>query len=230
MTDVLALDTSSFNHAVTPLLRLVSHLTGFETAFITEIDSAAGRQSIVLAENSGNLQLTAGAEVDWSESMCQLMFSQQLTSTDQLNVLFPESKGVQLGLQSFAVLPIKFGEKTIGTLCGADALPKQLTSSQLISLQYIAEALSLHLQALIEARAQRQLAKQAQRQVSNLQNKVQDLAELANTDPLTELLNRRGFQLKCDEAVAQCRRSGLSLAMMMIDIDHFKAINDQHGH
>ncbi|WP_333607143.1 GGDEF domain-containing protein [Arsukibacterium sp.] len=230
MTEVAELDVIAFNLAVSPLLRLVIHLTGFETAFITEIDLTAGRQRIVLAENHGRLQLAAGAEVDLSDSMCQLMFSQQLTTTAELSQLFPDSKGVQLGMQSFVVLPITIGDKMIGTLCGADVSPKTLTPAQHNSLQLISEALSSQLQALLNARQHRLEAQQAQRKVTKLQSKVEDLAELANTDPLTELLNRRGFQLRSAEAAQLCSRSGLLLSIMMIDIDHFKGFNDTHGH
>ncbi|KMO10710.1 GGDEF domain-containing protein, partial [Methylobacterium platani] len=52
----------------------------------------------------------------------------------------------------------------------------------------------------------------------------------AETDPLTQLLNRGGF-LRRAEAVLAGRGSGDDLlSALMIDIDHFKAINDRHGH
>ncbi len=54
--------------------------------------------------------------------------------------------------------------------------------------------------------------------------------ELASIDPLTGLLNRRAFM---DLAEAERHRSGMtgaSLSLLMMDIDHFKAINDQFGH
>lgn len=57
-----------------------------------------------------------------------------------------------------------------------------------------------------------------------------DLHKLAMRDGLTGALNRRCLE---DEAVhlqARCRRTGETLAVMMIDIDHFKAVNDQYGH
>jgi diguanylate cyclase (GGDEF)-like protein len=57
-----------------------------------------------------------------------------------------------------------------------------------------------------------------------------EVSRLSVTDPLTGVLNRRGFFDRAITAVAHSRRSGGSLALIMFDIDHFKAINDNHGH
>jgi len=53
---------------------------------------------------------------------------------------------------------------------------------------------------------------------------------LARIDDLTGLYNRRQIQQSLDETFATVRRHGLPLSVLMIDIDHFKAINDEHGH
>ena len=56
------------------------------------------------------------------------------------------------------------------------------------------------------------------------------LMEMASTDPLTGLANRRGFQAVLDRELAQRERSGRPLCVAVIDLDHFKAVNDAHGH
>ena len=56
------------------------------------------------------------------------------------------------------------------------------------------------------------------------------LRQLAETDPLSGLLNRRGFSLLADEAFGLHRRHGHSLAVLLLDIDFFKAVNDTYGH
>ncbi len=50
------------------------------------------------------------------------------------------------------------------------------------------------------------------------------------TDYLTGLLNRRGFKQKADALIQQQSRTGVSLAVIVADIDRFKSINDQYGH
>ncbi len=56
------------------------------------------------------------------------------------------------------------------------------------------------------------------------------LAELAAVDPLTDLYNRRGLTDIGQREIALARRGGRNLAVMMLDLDHFKAVNDRYGH
>lgn len=56
------------------------------------------------------------------------------------------------------------------------------------------------------------------------------LAQQARTDALTGLLNRRGFEDQARQVVATTRRSRQPLSLLMVDVDHFKRINDTLGH
>jgi diguanylate cyclase (GGDEF)-like protein len=57
-----------------------------------------------------------------------------------------------------------------------------------------------------------------------------ELARRAATDPLTGLLNRGVLEERLAEEVARCRRHGRELALAVLDLDGFKAVNDIHGH
>lgn len=57
-----------------------------------------------------------------------------------------------------------------------------------------------------------------------------ELESLAVRDPLTGLYNRRRFDEKLHEYTAVCRQSGRRFALMIIDADHFKHVNDTYGH
>ncbi len=59
---------------------------------------------------------------------------------------------------------------------------------------------------------------------------VARLFDAARTDPLTELRNRRGFQELLDSEVDRAQRSGAPLSLLIIDLDHFKNVNDRLGH
>jgi diguanylate cyclase (GGDEF)-like protein len=56
------------------------------------------------------------------------------------------------------------------------------------------------------------------------------LIELIGTDPLTNLQNRRTLETRLRREWRQARRRDSTLAVLMIDVDHFKQINDTHGH
>jgi len=56
------------------------------------------------------------------------------------------------------------------------------------------------------------------------------LEVLASTDALTGLPNRQAIMNRAEKEFARARQTQLPLSIVMIDVDHFKAINDQHGH
>jgi len=58
----------------------------------------------------------------------------------------------------------------------------------------------------------------------------EDLVAKANTDPLTGLANRRSFFEILDRELLQAKMQGNTLAVIMIDLDHFKRVNDTYGH
>ena len=56
------------------------------------------------------------------------------------------------------------------------------------------------------------------------------LLSLATSDPLTGLLNHRAFQERVESEVGRAQRYGRPLALVLLDLDHFKTINDAYGH
>jgi diguanylate cyclase (GGDEF)-like protein len=68
------------------------------------------------------------------------------------------------------------------------------------------------------------------RMLRALREQGQALEQQSLTDPLTRLANRRAFDRALAAGVAQGRRSGAALSLLILDVDHFKAYNDLHGH
>lgn len=56
------------------------------------------------------------------------------------------------------------------------------------------------------------------------------LKQLSNTDPLTRLYNRRYLMEMLEKEIMRTKRKGTHLSLIMLDIDHFKRVNDQYGH
>ncbi|PWE40799.1 sensor domain-containing diguanylate cyclase [Pseudomonas prosekii] len=66
--------------------------------------------------------------------------------------------------------------------------------------------------------------------ISDLKRVEEELRALSVTDSLTGIHNRRYFQERLTTEMARVERGGGELSVIMLDIDHFKRINDQHGH
>jgi diguanylate cyclase (GGDEF)-like protein len=66
--------------------------------------------------------------------------------------------------------------------------------------------------------------------VAWMQAVIDGLCELSSRDPLTGLANRREFELALASEIDRVARAGEPALMLMIDIDHFKRVNDTHGH
>lgn len=71
----------------------------------------------------------------------------------------------------------------------------------------------------------------AERRIAEYENRVRQLEELAETDPLTGLMNRRGFERLFEQELSRIRRHQSPGALfVLIDLDRFKALNDLYGH
>ncbi len=68
------------------------------------------------------------------------------------------------------------------------------------------------------------------RDVTQQRARQREARHLAEIDPLTELSNRRGFEAHLQQAITRVARTGQSASLMYIDLDHFKPVNDTHGH
>lgn len=76
----------------------------------------------------------------------------------------------------------------------------------------------------------RESQQQAERALLDLQEAHRELQVLASTDSLTGAANRREFLARTEEEMAKAKRSKLPVSLVMMDLDYFKQINDQHGH
>lgn len=63
-----------------------------------------------------------------------------------------------------------------------------------------------------------------------LQGLIDALSDLSNRDPMTGLSNRRNFEMQLIREIDRVARSGEPALLLMLDIDHFKKVNDTHGH
>lgn len=58
----------------------------------------------------------------------------------------------------------------------------------------------------------------------------EQLMQMATKDPLTGAGNRRALDIRLEQSVNRLRRSGETASLVLLDLDHFKSVNDKHGH
>jgi diguanylate cyclase (GGDEF)-like protein len=103
--------------------------------------------------------------------------------------------------------------------------PSQVTEVRLVEL--MGEAVLAAAEASVELVGRVQ---ELEQQIATVDATVSRLAEEASRDPLTEALNRAAFERECREALMRVQRAKLPVALLYLDVDRFKEINDAHGH
>jgi diguanylate cyclase (GGDEF)-like protein len=76
----------------------------------------------------------------------------------------------------------------------------------------------------------KQLLKEQKATHIQLQETLSKLKEAASTDELTGLLNRRELNSRMEYELTKAQRNKANLSLLMLDLDHFKKVNDTHGH
>jgi diguanylate cyclase (GGDEF)-like protein len=117
---------------------------------------------------------------------------------------------------------------------GASLLePGLMFSFNLLIHLFAALALTVGLPLMVSAR----LAADLEAHVADLRDEIglrrqaeERLAREAALDPLTGIYNRRKFFTEAGRALSRTRRQGQPLSVFILDIDHFKEVNDSHGH
>jgi diguanylate cyclase (GGDEF)-like protein len=116
----------------------------------------------------------------------------------------------------------------IGRENGITSLPRLRGSSEVIHLSTSLRSLLLRI-GFVERLTQEAEAKAAE-EAKKFAHDIASLRKLAETDPLTNLMNRRAFMDAAADAMRYFHRYNRSIATLIVDIDHFKRVNDHHGH
>jgi diguanylate cyclase (GGDEF)-like protein len=107
-------------------------------------------------------------------------------------------------------------------------LPRQSGSREVVQLSSALRSLLRRIG--FEQQRSQQAELRESENAAQFADDLRALRKLADTDPLTNLMNRRAFLGVAGDALAYFQRYDRPLAMLVIDIDHFKAVNDTYGH
>jgi diguanylate cyclase len=201
-----------------PLLELLQVVTGLESTYLTTVDLDGGRQHVLYARNSRELQIPEGLTVPWGDTLCKRALDEHRPFTDDVANVWPDSAAAQeLGIHTYVSTPVRTDEGALyGTLCAASSLRQPLTAQAEQALHLFAGLIG------------RQVARE--RLLEALQRANTELQTQALTDSLTGLMNRRALLQELARLTSLAQRTGNWLLAGAIDLDGFKQINDSHGH
>ena len=113
--------------------------------------------------------------------------------------------------------------ESLGTLCVLDVVPRGLSEPQKRALKTLGQS------AVSEIEMRRRMLKLKQ-EVGRRRIAEAHILHLSMRDPLTGLPNRAALNERFDQQLKQAQRTGTQLALLFVDLDTFKAINDSLGH
>jgi diguanylate cyclase (GGDEF)-like protein len=135
--------------------------------------------------------------------------------------------GPALGVRAFATIPlIANGGQLVGAMSLLDLQPQTLTAAQLDLLLRAGRRIAKELAGFY----QEELAETEDAVAWRSREQWAALERLALTDRVTGLFNRHAGELALEREVARARRTRAPFSLVLIDIDHFKLVNDRHGH
>lgn len=210
---------STLEQTVEAVANLITPAAPMGLWLVTKVE---GEQWIPLAVRDRHYGFVRGATFAWRSTPCMSMVAGKAPCVAGDAARVPAYAGCALqqhfGFSAYVGYPIHDGRgELFGTICGfhpealdldEDSLRGRLAAAAQVITTYLAH------EELIEDTRRR-----AER------------AELeSRTDPMTGVLNRRGWELAMDQEQARIARTGSSAAVVLVDLDGLKRLNDSEGH
>ncbi|HEY1090929.1 MAG TPA: sensor domain-containing diguanylate cyclase [Burkholderiaceae bacterium] len=196
------------------LVRAAAAITGAPKAFVTFVEDVQVR-----LQGQDSAPARMGAR---ENSFCSLaikedeiLFAEDVRTDSRTAAVAARPANAAVVTYAGAVLKTEDGIN-IGTLCVLDHVKRSLTQEQLQLLVGLARQV-MHLVAL-------------RKTTRELDDALAKMTLLATTDGLTGLLNRRAFFERAEQLQKLAGREGGQISVALIDVDHFKKVNDNFGH
>jgi diguanylate cyclase (GGDEF)-like protein len=122
-------------------------------------------------------------------------------------------------IRFYAGYPINHQGSKVGTLCIVDYVPRRLSAEERDDLRNLAGLVESELRISAFSESQSRLLKE-----------LHEARRQALIDPLTKVWNRRGLDKVLQREAQRARRDHTPVAIMLVDVDNFKEINDKYGH
>lgn len=214
-----ALPFTRFDSACRAVLAQLSERTGLGLWMMTRTE---GENWIVLQAEGDRYSVSDGDVLRWADSFCSLMVAgegpQTAPNANHVASYRDAPIGRQVPIGAYIGVPVRRADgELFGTLCAIDPDPQpEELNAELPLIRLFARLLG----SILEADLQR----------VELARTLRAVREEASLDPLTGLLNRRGWQERVEIEERRARRYGSPATVVIIDLDRLKEINDTHGH
>lgn len=131
---------------------------------------------------------------------------------------------------SAVFMPLSVGDKVIGVCTVQDARAKVYDEKDILFMEELVPYLSIAINNAMKSEALEKEIRMRIQAESELTSANDILQRLSSMDGLTQISNRRVFELKANELLHQAEYENLGVAFYMFDIDFFKKYNDTYGH
>lgn len=203
------------------IIRLTAAVVGAPMALISLVDARRqwfkARVGLDVCETSRTTAFCAHAIVRAE------LFEVEDARLDERFAANPLVRG-EPGIRFYAGMPLVLpGGEAIGTLCVIDRVPRRLDATQRMAMEVLAHNVVTELEL-------RQRIVELEAEVSRRLEAEARIMHLATRDPLTQLPNRAALMDRLHQGLKTAKRDHTQLAVMFLDLDRFKWINDTLGH
>ena len=210
---------TDFRVTAAEVLNYLHEKLGFSLWMITRTE---GEDWIVLQAEDHGYNVKEGDVFRWTDSFCSQMVQGKgpciAPASNRVPAYASAPIGQQVSIAAYVGLPLTKPDGTLfGTLCAIDPeiQPESLVD-EFSQLELISRMLGTILATELRAEAEMRRAERAEAE--------------AETDSLTGLYNRRGWDRLLAAEESRCRRYGHAASVVSVDLNEFKQINDLQGH
>jgi diguanylate cyclase (GGDEF)-like protein len=200
----------------------ITHLSRVAPLGMWAVTRVVNGQQLMLAIDAPAYDIVAGAQFPFADSLCRFMVSgaapQIAPRVEDVADYAAAAALAPITVRAYLGAPIVWaGGELFGTVCGYDphTQPRSLSGHQ-----QMLELVSGMLSAVLEADTV----------ATNVARELERARRDADTDPLTALLNRRGWNSYLHAEERRFQRFGQQACVIVVDLDQLKTINDTRGH
>jgi diguanylate cyclase (GGDEF)-like protein len=192
---------------------------GFRYWAVTRV---TGATYAIVSSGSEGFPGRAGLQVPWAQTLCRLVLTGQAprVAPDVREVASYRDLALveQWQVAAYLSAPLTLdGETLHGTVCAVDPQPQPASVTAAVDL---VDRQSRLLSTVLAA----------QQHVDRARRRAEHAEADALLDPLTGLVNRRGWDLLLEREEQRCRRYGALASVLIVDLDGLKTVNDVRGH